>query len=287
MAQGGTSPSQWYNSFFALANYNGYIADKISNYGFAVQHDTIEPAFGFITFQSSGYAFMVNPGSTGSSYSVNTFGGVNMGNFATMNGVAITPVASGSNPSIQTAGPDANINLTLTTKGTGSTYANGSVISQGNLEAGYQAGSADAAVKIGDGRTATGNAEIFLISDTTYPVYGLRILRGNQGANANSAILNRGTGVLDVQAVDTGGTVTLSTAGVARVNVGSSLVGVSLPLQFPVYSVATLPTCNSGNQYSMAAVSDQNGTPTYNGALTGGGTIKIPVFCNGTTWTAH
>lgn len=58
--------------------------------------------------------------------------------------------------------------------------------------------------------------------------------------------------------------------------------GVTLP----VYTVATLPACAAGNKNTMAAVSDAT-APTYNGALTGGGTVDIPVFCNGTSWTAH
>jgi len=28
-------------------------------------------------------------------------------------------------------------------------------------------------------------------------------------------------------------------------------------------------------------------TPTYNGALTGGGAVYVPVFCNGSAWVSH
>ncbi len=51
------------------------------------------------------------------------------------------------------------------------------------------------------------------------------------------------------------------------------------------YTVATLPSCSS-NTYGFAAVSDAT-APTYNGALTGGGAVKVPVFCDGTSWTSH
>jgi hypothetical protein len=60
-------------------------------------------------------------------------------------------------------------------------------------------------------------------------------------------------------------------------------------LQLPVATVGALPACSSTNQGMMYAVSDAN-APTYNGALTGGGsgaTATIPVMCNGTAWTAH
>lgn len=52
------------------------------------------------------------------------------------------------------------------------------------------------------------------------------------------------------------------------------------------YTVATLPTCNAAMKYNRAAVTDAT-SPTYNGALTGGGAVIVPVFCNGTAWTSH
>jgi hypothetical protein len=52
------------------------------------------------------------------------------------------------------------------------------------------------------------------------------------------------------------------------------------------YTVASLPACNSTTSGDIAAVTDAT-APTYNGALTGGGTVHVPVFCNGTSWTSH
>jgi hypothetical protein len=51
-------------------------------------------------------------------------------------------------------------------------------------------------------------------------------------------------------------------------------------------TVSTLPPCTSSLAGSFSAVTDAT-SPTYNGALTGGGTVRIPVFCTGTSWTAH
>jgi hypothetical protein len=53
------------------------------------------------------------------------------------------------------------------------------------------------------------------------------------------------------------------------------------------YTVATLPACNANtagidNFYVTDATA-----PTYNGALTGGGAVIVPVFCSGTAWTSH
>ncbi|MEB0249601.1 hypothetical protein QN344_05605, partial [Mucilaginibacter sp. 5B2] len=50
------------------------------------------------------------------------------------------------------------------------------------------------------------------------------------------------------------------------------------------YTVATLPT--GLVQGAMAYVTDAT-APTYNGTLTGGGTVKTVAVYNGTVWTAH
>lgn len=75
-----------------------------------------------------------------------------------------------------------------------------------------------------------------------------------------------------------------------EVGSGSTTINNDLALNSIVklraYTVATLPACNSGNQNAMAVASDAT-APTYNGALTGGGTVRVPVFCNGTSWAAH
>lgn len=54
----------------------------------------------------------------------------------------------------------------------------------------------------------------------------------------------------------------------------------------PIKTVATLPTCNASLAGTWAVVSDAT-TPTYNGTLTGGSNVNVPVYCNGTAWTSH
>lgn len=55
-----------------------------------------------------------------------------------------------------------------------------------------------------------------------------------------------------------------------------------------IYSAAgtPLPTCNAGAEGTWAAISDAT-TPTYNGAYTSGGTVHVPVYCDGTGWKTH
>lgn len=57
-------------------------------------------------------------------------------------------------------------------------------------------------------------------------------------------------------------------------------------LQIPNTTVSALPTCGASQKGYWNAVSDAT-APTYNAALTGGGTISVPVYCNGTSWTSH
>ncbi|WVR18150.1 hypothetical protein JXVLWARM_CDS_0099 [Burkholderia phage Bm1] len=66
---------------------------------------------------------------------------------------------------------------------------------------------------------------------------------------------------------------------------GTTVTGTN-GVVLPSFTVSTLPTCNSGTKNYMVAVSDAS-SPTYNGSLTGGGSTAIPVFCNGSAWTAH
>jgi hypothetical protein len=54
-------------------------------------------------------------------------------------------------------------------------------------------------------------------------------------------------------------------------------------LKLKSYTVATLPT---GVQGAIAYVTDAT-APTYLGVLTGGGSVKVPVFYNGTAWVSH
>ncbi len=53
-----------------------------------------------------------------------------------------------------------------------------------------------------------------------------------------------------------------------------------------IYVVATLPVCNAAVTNTWAAVTDA-AAPTYNSAVTGSGSARVPVYCNGSVWTAH
>jgi hypothetical protein len=67
---------------------------------------------------------------------------------------------------------------------------------------------------------------------------------------------------------------------------GTGSVRAASPLRLKSYTVATLPAASAAYEGAMAYVTDAT-APTYNGALTGGGAVKVPVFCDGTAWRAH
>jgi hypothetical protein len=62
----------------------------------------------------------------------------------------------------------------------------------------------------------------------------------------------------------------------------SSLIALKA---YTVAGLAAVP-CVAGRTGNMAYVTDAT-APTYNGALTGGGAVIVPVFCNGTAWSSH
>ena len=105
-----------------------------------------------------------------------------------------------------------------------------------------------------------------------------QILAGPSGA------LCAGTGCPDGSA----GTIDIMTSVVPRLAAANTFTGVNKfeQLQVAIYTVETLPTCNSSFEGQFEGVSDAK-SPTYNGIVTGGGSAHIPVYCNGTNWTAH
>jgi hypothetical protein len=59
-------------------------------------------------------------------------------------------------------------------------------------------------IKMGSGRGGNGHSYIDLIGDVTYPTYGLRLLRGETGANTYSDLIHRGTGDFNITASEAG-----------------------------------------------------------------------------------
>lgn len=76
-------------------------------------------------------------------------------------------------------------------------------------------------------------------------------------------------------------------AGTGGILMSSTItMGASTGIILPVTTVGSLPGCGAGQKGEIYAVSDAT-APTYNAALTGGGAVSVPVYCNGSAWTSH
>jgi hypothetical protein len=73
-------------------------------------------------------------------------------------------------------------------------------------------------IELGANRTGNGYCYIDLAGDTTYSDFGLRILRGNSGANTASLISHRGTGNLELLCVEAA-PMTFGTSGAERMRI--------------------------------------------------------------------
>ena len=82
---------------------------------------------------------------------------------------------------------------------------------------------------IGYGRTGNGYSYLDLVGDATYSTYGLRVLRGNTGANTGTSLTHRGTGNFSLNSFDAG-SISLLTSNTERMRIDSSgnmLLGTS------------------------------------------------------------
>lgn len=112
---------------------------------------------------------------------------------------------------------------------------------------------------------SSGNAYIDLTGDSTYNDYGLRMLRGNTGPNADSIITNRGNGLLTIQTEGTGA-LSFNTNATARVTISSTGnvgVGTATPISplsiAAVSDIAQFAGYDSANTFIYGLGRENNG----------------------------
>jgi hypothetical protein len=116
------------------------------------------------------------------------------------------------------------------------------------------------ALEVGD-TTGSNYAFLDLKGDTTYTDYGFRVIRNNTGANTDSALLHRGTGELQISAVDAG-SVVLRTSSTDRLVVDSS-GNVGIGTSTPQYNLEV----KSGIVGTAASLGLSASSNTANGSL--------------------
>jgi hypothetical protein len=163
----------------------------------------------------------------------------------TMTGALVVPLASAATPSLTFTGdlntgiysPGAD-QLALSTAGNGRLFIDGTgLVGIGTVPTlGYAldvrglarlstVGGASG-LEIGNGTVTNQFATLDLVGDATYSDYGLRLLRGNSGANAGSNIAHKGTGALSL-VTEEAGSITLATNNSERLRITSAgLVGI-------------------------------------------------------------
>jgi hypothetical protein len=104
-------------------------------------------------------------------------------------------------------------------------------------------------LEIGNGRTGNGFSHIDLIGDTTYTDYGLRLIRNNTGANANSILQHRGTGVLQFT-VQEAGSIQFATSNVNRLVINS---GGDITFKSVVNTDVTTGTTSATSTFNTTA----------------------------------
>lgn len=102
-------------------------------------------------------------------------------------------------------GPSIGTSFNIFDETGGYTVANFDTAGSFNLRNSIDIGNGvnlDNKIQIGAGRTGSNYAYIDLVGDTTYTDYGLRLIRGNTGANTTSQLVHRGTGDMYITAQD-------------------------------------------------------------------------------------
>lgn len=136
---------------------------------------------------------------------------------------------------------------------------------------------------------SAGVAALVAASDTTTCEFGMRCsARAAYGVLlASQAYLYTASaaGIVFANDTDSGliDFVVATSLTVRSLRITKARVAMNVPAQLKSYTVATLP---AGSEGDMAYVTDAT-APTYNATLTGGGSVKVPVFRNATVWVSH
>jgi hypothetical protein len=140
---------------------------------------------------------------------------------------------------------------------------------------------ADQYFRIGQARSGNGNSYIDLQGDATY-TGGLRLIRADTGANANSSMIHRGTGALTIQSTEAAPIVVLTTA-VERARVtatGDVGIGTATP-GYKLHVVGGYSVIGAHNTTTFAASSVSGGASfSWNRSNGSGETTIANIFDN-------
>ncbi len=165
----------------------------------------------------------------------------------------------GTTPSMALNASTGNLQIkgTLTSEGTGASSFAGPLSSVTSMSLGSSAGTGATYLKVGTSTTGDHYSYIDFIGDSTYTSYGLRLIRNNSGANTNSDLVHRGTGILRINAADAG-SIGLMTSGSTRLyvtaagNVGIKTTTPTVSLEVNATDAIKIPVGTSANRPTAA-----------------------------------
>lgn len=111
------------------------------------------------------------------------------------------------------------------------------------------------------------------------------LFHANITSAVNTVNIGGGTGVLNAATSVNiyAAANNITTTGTSQLSIDATAVILNNVLRLKSYTVATLP---SGTQGNVAYVTDAS-APAYLATVVGGGSVKVPVFYNGTNWVCH
>ncbi len=250
--------------------HNVFIGTGGARAGLSTANENVGVGFGVLSVLTTGTGNMGLGGAACFSVSSGA-NNVCMGTNAGVNlGIGVSNVAIGTNALATAASGQTNVaigqnSLALTTvsNNVGVGYLSGNTLTTGGQNT-FVGSTAGQSITTGSNNSVFGRCT------------------GLAAALANAIVLCDGAGSIRY---DWGSTTAATATLAGPVNVTGALTASTTLRSSTIYSAAgtPLPTCNGAAEGTWAAVSDATG-PTYAANYTSGGTVHVPVYCNGTNW---
>ena len=136
-------------------------------------------------------------------------------------------------------------------------------------------------IEIGANRSGNGYAYIDLVGDTTYTDYGLRMIRGNTGANTSSDITHRGTGIFSINTQDNASLRTKTSNTVRTTITGAGIMTFGADAANPTWYLDLVNQKAGFRTTTPGSAFDVNGTFRARNELNVGNTTEQNFFVEG------
>ncbi len=136
-------------------------------------------------------------------------------------------------------------------------------------------------IEVGGSRSGNGYAYIDLVGDTTYTDYGLRMIRGNTGANTSSDITHRGTGDFSINTQDNASLLTKTNNSLRTKITGAGIMTFGADPANPTWYLDLVNKKAGFRTTTPGSAFDVNGTFRARNELNVGNTTEQNFFVEG------